>query len=51
MTTGDRITELEQEVRDLKTSLIFEKDVELVSLQVGLIATIEKRIRELKELK
>ncbi len=51
MSTHDRVAELEQEVRDLKTSLIFEKDAELASLQVGLIATIERRIRQWKELK
>lgn len=50
-TTPERVAELEQEVRDLKTALIFEKDVELASLQIDLIAKIETRIRQLKEQK
>lgn len=48
-TTPERIAELEQEVRDLRTALIFEKDVELATLQMDLIAKIETRIRQLKE--
>lgn len=51
MPTSDRIAELEQEVRDLKVSLIFEKDLELASLQVDLLAKIETRIRLLKDVK
>lgn len=51
MSADERIAELEQEVRDLKVALIFEKDLELASLQVDLLAKIEARIRLLKDVK
>ncbi len=47
--TQELINELEQELRDLKTSLIFEKDLELIGLHVDLVAQLEIRVQQLME--
>ncbi len=48
MGKSERIAELEEEICNLKRANVNERDPELSGLQLGLIATIEARIRTLQ---